>query len=111
MPGRGVAEKPWLPRLLPAGSPEALSGRADAPESFLQTAERYHAYLEAHLPPEFWQTRARRFYAYFAGNFPFGHSLGAGCQSRRVYSELKAFALGLVERWDKPLPQRYPQGR
>lgn len=116
MPARGVARRPWLPillsrlvvagRLSVTGRAElpALYNRAPAPQSYAETAERFHHYLEAYLPPQFWRTRARRFYAYFAANFPFGHQLASGSQSMRSYGEIKSYALELVHRWDGPLP-------
>jgi tRNA-dihydrouridine synthase len=120
MPARGVAQKPWLPllisqRLSRAGTIEGirassvrentLGARAAAPpRTYAETAERYHRYLEEHLPPEFWRTRARRFYAYFAANFQFGHELAAGSQSISSYEGIKARALERLERWDRPLP-------
>ncbi len=120
MPARGVAQKPWLPLLISrslhrAGAVEntkARSAGGDAPgarltappRTYAETAERYHRYLEEHLPPEFWKTRARRFYAYFAANFQFGHELAAGSQSMSSYKEIKTHALKRIERWDKPLP-------
>jgi tRNA-dihydrouridine synthase len=112
MPARGVARAPWLPLLIsreirepPGASPGVvpLRGR-DIPGSYLETAERFHRYLEEYLPPEFWKTRARRFYAYFSGNFPFGHQLGTGIQHMESYDQLKSEALTRIGRWDAPLP-------
>jgi tRNA-dihydrouridine synthase B len=51
---------------------------------------RFHELLEAHQPPEFWVTRSRRFYSYFAQNLKFGHAWGARIQNFREYSALLA---------------------
>ena len=126
MPARAVAREPWLPLLISQGllrreratafppadrvaeerQPVETVRSRDIPDTYLQTAERFHRYLEEHLPREFWKTRGRRFYAYFAGNFPFGHQLSTGVQHMESYEELKSAALKMVARWNAPLPIR-----
>lgn len=55
---------------------------------------RFHELLEAHQPPEFWVTRSRRFYSYFAQNLKFGHAWGARIQNLRDYPALLAEVRG-----------------
>lgn len=132
MPARAVAREPWLPLLISGdlaegeAAGEASSGAAgtaesnstvsrvvgrDIPATYLDTAERFHSYLEKYLPPEFWKTRGRRFHTYFAGNFAFGHQLSSRVQHMESYQELKAVALALISRWNAPLPVKLERVR
>lgn len=54
---------------------------------------RFHELLERHQPPEFWVSRSRRFYTYFARNLDFGHRWAARLQGQSDYSVLVREAL------------------
>ena len=66
MIARAAVQKPWIFAQL-AGS----HGTAD----LLEIAEQFTADLQQYQPPEFYETRARRFFTFFCDNFQFGHFL------------------------------------
>lgn len=64
MIARAAVQKPWIFAQL-SGS----HGTAD----LLEIAEQFTADLQQYQPPEFYETRARRFFTFFCDNFQFGH--------------------------------------
>jgi len=86
MVGRQAVTAPWTFRY--------WQGRWADPEFDFDVdlpgvCSRFHELLEQHQPPEFWVTRSRRFYTYFARNLTFGHRWGSRLQGHRDYAELK----------------------
>jgi tRNA-dihydrouridine synthase B len=72
MIGREAARRPWIFAL--------LRGKEKAEDFSLEvdlraTALRMLELIEARLPPDFWQTRAKRFFYYYADNFTFAHHI------------------------------------
>ncbi|MFP4011933.1 MAG: tRNA dihydrouridine synthase [Spirochaetaceae bacterium] len=109
MIGRAAAQRPWIfaemlwrrpattesaasresggpPGGLPgrqpntAPRPEAGPGMTDKGIDLAAVARRFHQLLEEMQPAEFHLSRARRFYAYFLKNLPFGYRLAAQVQ-------------------------------
>jgi tRNA-dihydrouridine synthase len=69
MVGRGAVRSPWIfahARDLAAGNPPAPVDREE-------TALRFLDLLSRHQPPEFHQSRARRFFAFYCGNLKWAH--------------------------------------
>ena len=86
MVGRRAVTAPWTFRY--------WAGRWENPAydfevDLEQVSQRFHELLERYQPKEFWVTRSRRFYAYFAKNLDFGHRWGARLQRHRLYDALK----------------------
>lgn len=90
MIARAAVQKPWIFAQLAAAqagdAAEAVSGNkaSDADKTcasgtrtadLLEIAEKFTADLQQYQPPEFYETRARRFFTYFCDNFQFGHFL------------------------------------
>ena len=101
MVGRKAASAPWTFRY--------WSGRWNDPDfdfevDLLQVSQRFHELLEVHQPSEFWVTRSRRFYTYFAWNLKFGHRWGAQLQGVRDYQTLKRAAQAY---WEENPQERY----
>ncbi len=82
MIGRGAVRKPWIFRDI-RNALDSASGAASccgfpAPEGkagidFLETAGYFLKCLEETQPPEFFVTRAHRFFSYYCDNFYFAH--------------------------------------
>lgn len=72
MIGREAARRPWIFALIRGREASAdFSLEVD----LLETGLRMLDLIEEHLPPEFRQTRARRFFYYYADNFSFAHNI------------------------------------
>lgn len=71
MVGRAAVRMPWIF----AAARELETGVRTLPERIdLQAvAERFLELLARHQPPEFYETRARRFFLYFCGNLKWAH--------------------------------------
>jgi tRNA-dihydrouridine synthase len=82
MAGRGAVRRPWIfaaARRMAAGAGADASAGANATETgaFIvnveETALRFLELLARYQPPEFHQSRARRFFAWYCGNLTWGH--------------------------------------
>lgn len=69
----------------------------DFPVNLRDVCLRFHELLEAHQPRDFWVSRSRRFYAYYADNLAFGNRWASRIQGIRDYEVLKKTALGYWE--------------
>lgn len=76
MIARAAVQKPWIFAEL-AANKASDADKACAPDShtadLLEIAEQFTADLQQYQPPEFYETRARRFFTFFCDNFQFGH--------------------------------------
>lgn len=77
MIGREAVRRPWIFAL--------IRGREADPSFELtvdlrETAFRFLDLIEARLPPEFHETRAKRFFSYYCDNFSFAHHLNVKLQ-------------------------------
>lgn len=86
MVGRQACQAPWTFHLWRTWeqNPEAV-----IVIDLGQAVELFHQHLERWQPPEFWVTRTKRFYEYFAKNFVFGHRLAAQMGQMREYGQLR----------------------
>ncbi len=94
MVGRRAATAPWTFRYWRG---KWADPNYDFEVDLSQVCQRFHDLLERCQPREFWITRSRRFYAYFAKNLTFGHRWGARLQRFREYDLLKSEALAVWE--------------
>ncbi len=88
MVGRGAVRSPWLfqaARYIKAGKlyPYETIDLLELGVKFLELLGRYQ-------PPEFWETRARRFFYYFCDNFLWGHHLKTRLARERELSGMAA---------------------
>jgi len=89
MIGRGAVRSPWIFAHIRAREAGTPPGEID----LFRVMERFFHLLEAHQPPEFWPSRARRVYPYVLRNVPFAHSVGARLASTREYATGKQMVL------------------
>ena len=73
MAGRGAVRRPWLFRGIRAAWSGTVPDGGFPPVDLLETAELFVRFLTERLPPEFQNSRARRFFFYFCDNFTFAH--------------------------------------
>ncbi|MBQ0167603.1 MAG: tRNA-dihydrouridine synthase family protein [Treponema sp.] len=78
MIARAAVQKPWIFAEL-AGNKASDADKACTPGTrtadLFAIAEQFTSDLQQYQPPEFYETRARRFFSYFSDNFQFGHFL------------------------------------
>lgn len=77
-----------------APRPEAGPGMTDKGIDLAAVARRFHQLLEEMQPAEFHLSRARRFYAYFLKNLPFGYRLAAQVQQIESHEEIERHVAG-----------------
>ena len=68
MIGRAAIQKPWIFR-------EIATVQDPLIIDLYEIAETFTANLEKYQPKEFYETRARRYWAFYLDNFFFGHGL------------------------------------
>ena len=74
MVGRAAVRKPWIFAAARAAEAGAADRAGGPPEIDLEeVALRFLDLLARHQPPEFWDTRARRFFLYFCDNLKWAH--------------------------------------
>lgn len=88
MIGREAVARPWIVRELRRPGGSASRHHVDQPER-AAVAERFFALLEAHQPPEFWLSRARRFVSFYLGQLPFGRRVAAQLQDEGDYQAVR----------------------
>ena len=106
MIGREAVRRPWIFAL--------IRGREVDPAFELhvdlrETAFRLLDLIETWLPPEFHESRAKRFFSYYCDNFSFAHHLNVGLQRapdlgsmRRVLDDYLAKMPGDRVKIDRP---------
>ncbi len=76
MIGRMAVQKPWIFYELKSKLKKE-AGEIEQDQSFkvdlLKTSENFISYLKTEQAPEFYMSRAQRFYVYFCDNFSFAH--------------------------------------
>ena len=94
MVGRGAVQQPWLFAAARGLDSANVIDRE-------HTALRFIELLRMHQPPEFWKSRAHRFFGYYSANFAWGHDLAVA-----VKRETDLFAItNLVRAYFREHPQ------
>lgn len=79
MIGRAAVQKPWIFSEIATrfSAPPDLKNETSADNTIdlLETAQLFIKLLKEEQPPEFYLTRAQRFFAYFCDNFQFAHHI------------------------------------
>ena len=97
MLARYAIQKPWIfAELKKCGQESSEKQCAD----LFAIAESFTADLEIYQPQEFYDTRSRRFFAYFLDNFMYGHYLKSQILNTAVRKEQLAF----LEEYLKKMP-------
>ncbi|MBN1241535.1 MAG: hypothetical protein JXA15_02375, partial [Spirochaetales bacterium] len=78
MLGREAVRRPWVFALFRGLERD---GRFELRVDLEATALRFLDLVEEHLPPEFHETRAKRFFHYFADNAKYAHHLRTSLQN------------------------------
>lgn len=77
MIGREAARRPWIFTLIRGLEKDPSF---ELPVDLRKTAFRFLELLEGLLPPEFHESRAKRFFSYYCDNFSFAHHIKTGLQ-------------------------------
>ncbi len=115
MIGRAAVTEPWIfrdiararaPTAADVGptaedvGPKAADAALTAPVDHLEVARAFLGYLVEGQPPEFWLSRARRFFFYYCDNFSFAHHIKMRVQNAKTLDEIE----GLLEAYLAEVP-------
>ncbi len=82
MIGRAAVQKPWIFK-------EINSEGKDIKVDLLKTANKFIQYLKEEQPPDFYMTRACRFFSYFCDNFKFAHFIKSKVLNSATLDEMQ----------------------
>ncbi len=98
MIGRAAITEPWIfrdiarARLGTTGDPDEID--------HLEVSRAFLGFLVEGQPPEFWVTRARRFFFYYCDNFSFAHYIKMRVQNAKTLEDIE----GLLEKYFEEVP-------
>lgn len=115
MIGRAAVTEPWIFRDIararrgegasadpadPAVSGEPYGPCESGPIDHLEVSRAFLGFLVEGQPPEFWLSRARRFFYYYCDNFSFAHHIKMRVQNAKTLGEIE----GLLEAYLSEVP-------